>query len=74
MSSKIKTWKYLPTIDIEKYTIAYIYQPHNINFEFTEPDYYIARQIKFVIEDFNNHSTFWGYTETNEDENEEWAK
>lgn len=36
----------------------------------------MAREIHFVIGEFNSHSTSYGYTETNKDGNaaEEWAE
>jgi hypothetical protein len=46
-----------------------MYKPPNINFEFTKPNLFTAREITFLIGNFNSHSTSWENTDNNVDEN-----
>lgn len=64
------------TVYIEKCTITSTYKPPNINFEFNKSNNYTAKDIEFVIGDFNSHSTCWRYPKTNENGYtiEEWAE
>ncbi|KAL4092417.1 hypothetical protein QTP88_026918 [Uroleucon formosanum] len=54
------------TIEMDKCTVTSIYKPPNAQFTFKKPPNFDAQKINFVIGDFNNHHTSWGYEETDE--------
>lgn len=64
------------TIELQSCTVTSVYKPPNTNFSFNEPANFQTQRIKFLVGDFNCHSTTWGYNETdaNGEELESWAE
>ena len=64
------------TVELGKCTITSIYKPPNKPFDFKSPSNFYNQDIRFVLGDFNSHSSNWGYTLTDENGKkvEEWAE
>lgn len=64
------------TIELANCTVTSVYKPPGLDFKFQETKNFNSQKIRFVLGDFNSHSTSWGYEKTNENGKgvEDWAE
>lgn len=63
-------------VNLEKNIITSTYKPPFTDFKFTKTNNFRSKETQFVIDDFNSHSVYWGYYETDENGTtvEDWAE